>query len=84
MPDGETFGTWVGDNETVKDDFDDQLGQRPDYSRSKMVKEAMRMYLDIDAALDEIEYTFPNERAKRGFIRQAILTQARIESERDG
>jgi len=83
MPDGETFGTWVGEQETIKDDFDSQLGDRHDYSRSRMVKEAMRLYLTVDSTLDEIEYTFPNERAKRSFVRQALLTQARIERERD-
>jgi hypothetical protein len=83
MSNGTTIGIWLGDDDTLVEDFDDALGQRPDYSRSEMVKEAMRLSLTVEDALADIEYDFPNERAKRSFVRQAIMTQARVEAERD-
>lgn len=83
MSNGSTVGVWIGDDEDLIDKFDDQFGEPSDYSRSRTIKDAMRLYLTVDDTIDDIEYDFPNERAKRSFVRQAIMTQARVEAERD-
>ena len=76
-----TIGIWVGEEETLVDEFDDQLGQYPQYSRSERVKDSMRMYLSIDDILAESALEFDREVEKRMWVRQAIYDHLRSEVE---
>ena len=78
-----TIGIWVGEEETLVDDFDDQLGHYPSYSRSKRIKDAMRLYMAVEDALEQGHLDFDREIEKRMWIRQAVLDRQRNEIETD-
>lgn len=76
---GTTIGIWIGENDDLVDDFDQQLGQRPDYSRSEEVKEAMELYLAVMETVDELPYDIAGPQL-RHHVRQAILEKDRREA----
>ena len=79
--DGTTVGIWVGDDEDVVDEFDSRFNSgEGTYSRSKEIKNAMRLAISIEETLQDAGYGDLPTREKRYLIRQAILDQAR----RDG
>ncbi len=81
MP-GKTAGIWIGEDEDLIERFDEELGTKePTYSRSESIKDSMEFYLHIQDALDDMDLTFPSERDKRMWIRQAIFDRARSEAQ---
>lgn len=78
--DGKTVGIWIGQQESLIDDFDEYFSRgETNYSRSLEIKEAMRFYLACQKALDETEFEFPNSHAERAWVRQAIIDAAQRE-----
>lgn len=80
----------MGDETTIGTHFseDEQDGLLAEFdarfdNRSAAVKDAMRMYLAAEQAIDATGYAFPNERDKRMWVRQAILDQPRRERDRE-
>ena len=75
MADGTTIGVWIGEDDAeLVDEFDELFGMKPNYSRSKEVKRAMRTHITIELALREVgveEEIEPRER--QHLLRQAIL-----------
>jgi hypothetical protein len=71
---GTTIGVWVGAEERVVDRVDDRLGYGD--SRSQYVKDALRLRLAVEEALDTAGLEFDSEREKRAFLRQAVLDAA--------
>ena len=67
-----TIGIYVGDDDTLVDAFDTQFGAPPNYSRSRCIKHSMRMYIDVDEALEDIDKLFRTEAEKRQFVTEAI------------
>lgn len=78
--DGTTIGTYFNADEQadVLADFDERFE-----SRSESVKDAMRLFLAADDAIDATGYDFDSEQSKRMFVRQAILDQFRREQAED-
>lgn len=72
---GTTVGIWIGENDDVLSRVDDRL----DYgdSRSDWIREAMKLRLAVDEALDGTDLSFGNDRERRAFVRQAVLDAAR-------
>lgn len=81
--DGTTVGTYFNTDEQSEllDEFDERFGDDP--GRSAAVKDAMRLLLAADDAIDATGFEFDSERDKRMFVRQAILDQPRRERERE-
>lgn len=81
MGDGQTIGIWVGEDEDIVERFDRQLdkGKTNSYSRSKEIKKAMELHLEVEDLLESLEYDFPDARAKRAWLRQALLDHYRRE-----
>lgn len=82
MSDGTTIGTYFSDEEQdeLLAEFDEAFGDDP--GRSAAVKEAMRMYLAVDEAIEKTGYDL-DERGKRMFVRQAIFDRYRAEQDGD-
>lgn len=81
---GTTVGIWVGESDDVVDKFDEALGSDPQYSRSEKIKDAMRLYVAVEDAIENADYAFDAEQAKRHWVRQAVMDQVRFESSRQG
>lgn len=69
MTDGRTTGIWIGDDEDVLDRVD---ARRSGESRSEWIKNAMRLRLAVDGALDDGVTPYATKREKRAFVRQAL------------
>jgi hypothetical protein len=66
-------GFWVGESEQgLLDDIDDAVDWR-DSSRSEWLKDAARMYLQIEETFQNQDEYFPNERAKRATTQSALV-----------
>ncbi|MDS0258528.1 hypothetical protein NDI56_03770 [Haloarcula sp. S1CR25-12] len=76
---GTTIGIWVGEDDTLVEEFDNVVGHRPDYSRSESIKQAMDLYADIWDILDGTEGYDPAEIDIDAWVRQAVLAQIRAE-----
>jgi hypothetical protein len=76
---GDTVSIWI-DQERVDDinEFDAyyRLEYGSDYGIGDQIKEAMRLKLAVDKALDDADVDL-DERGKRAFVRQLILDDAR-------
>jgi len=83
MGDGTTIGIWVGDDERLVEEFDNTIGQRPDYSRSKEIKHAMDLYADVWDILAGTEGYDPETIDTKAWVRQAVLAQIRAEERVD-
>lgn len=82
-PRGTTIGIWIGEDESLVEEFDNQLGQRPDYSRSEEVKAAMRLLLAVDDVLAEPVDDLSGPEL-RHYVRQALLDKDRREAAASG
>lgn len=81
MPSDTTIGIWIGDDDDLLDRFDRQFGRTdPQWSRSKEVKEAMRLHIAVAEAIDDLGYDFDSERSKRHWVRQALRELAAAEA----
>jgi len=76
---GTTIGIWVGEDDSLVEEFDDVIGQRPDYSRSESIKDAMDLYADIWDILDGTDGYEPTDIDIGAWVRQAALAQIRAE-----
>lgn len=76
---GTTIGIWVGEDDTLVEEFDHTIGQRPDYSRSKEIKKAMDLYADVWDILQGTDGYDPVEIDIDAWVRQAVLAQIRAE-----
>ena len=79
MPDdGTSVGTWFNARErrNILEPFDERFDDR-----SGAIREAMKMYVYIDEALEDQELEFSNERDKRIWVRQALNNELRREGE---
>ena len=76
---GTTVGIWNGADDTIFEEFDEHFGTDPSYSRSKRIKDAMRLALAVDQALEDAgaEDFDISERPLRTFLRQAVLDEFR-------
>jgi hypothetical protein len=72
--DGTTIGVWVAADDRIVDRVDERLGYGD--SRSQYVKDAMRLRLTVEDALETADLEFDSEREKRAFLRQAVLDAA--------
>lgn len=81
--DGSTVGIWVGADEDVVDEFDEVFGDAADYSRSETIKDAMRMYMQIESVIEDLDYDLEPEQVKRSWVRQALLDRVREEARDD-
>lgn len=81
MPDETTLGVWIPKGSDLPERFDDQLADGAGYSRSAEILEAMELLITVDRTLEELDYEFDSDASRRHFVRQAILEQARRESD---
>lgn len=78
-----TTGVWIGENDAeMLAEFDARFKQ--ERGRSRAIKDAMRLYLDVHETLDSDGVdaeSFPSDREFRAWVRQALVDQLRRESE---
>lgn len=77
---GDTTGIWFGDDESLLEEFDEHFSDRDgsDYSRSKRIKDAMRLALRIDAALESADADLDiGDHPTGAMCREAILEEYR-------
>jgi hypothetical protein len=77
---GETIGIWIGDDESILDDFDGCFGgtDGTDYSRSRRIKDAMRLAIAIEGAIEDSDADLDvGDRPTRMMLRQAIIDEFR-------
>jgi hypothetical protein len=75
---GETIGVWIGDEDSILEDFDEHFGARDgaEYSRSKRIKDAMELAIAIDDVLQSIEMDDDiSDRGTRVLIKSAIRNE---------
>jgi len=82
MPSGSTIGIWIGEDDDLLDRFDREFGTTdPQWSRSKEVKEAMELHIEVQRAIDGLDgYHFDSEVSKRHWVRQALRDMAAREA----
>lgn len=77
-----TTGVWIGEGDLeMLAAFDARF--KEDRGRSRAIKEAMRLSLDVHEALDAAGVdpaAFPSDREFRAWVRQAVVDHARRES----
>lgn len=74
-----TIGIYAGAEADMIEEFDEFFETRPgSYSRSREIKNAMRLYLSVQETLEELDIDIP-ERSQSHWIKQALLDQARRE-----
>lgn len=76
---GTTTGVWFGPrDEALLEDFDNEFATE---SRSEKIKDAMRLYLDVERVLEANDFDMP-EPSKRHWVQQALRNEAtRLDSE---
>ena len=78
-----TTGVWIGEDDVeLLEAFDERF--KAERGRSRAIKEAMRLSLDVHDALDAAGVdpdAFPSDREFRAWVRQALVDHARRESE---
>lgn len=78
-----TTGVWIGEDDAeMLAEFDDRF--KADRGRSRAIKDAMRLALDVHGALDAVGVDpeeFPSDRAFRAWVRQAVVDHANREAE---
>lgn len=72
VTDGNTIGIWFGDDDEELFRTIDKRASRDDVSRSAVVKDALRLYFQIDSFLSSQSKYFPHEQAKREWVLNAL------------
>jgi len=77
MPNGTTVGVWVPEDDDTIEEFDAQLAEGPEYSRSEAIREALGQASEIDEVLERSPYDIRlTDREAVPLIREAINRMA--------
>lgn len=77
--DGTTTGVWFGTSDIeLLEEFDDEFATE---SRSEKIKDAMRLYLDVESVIEEQGLDM-GEPSKRHFVQQSLRNEtARLDAD---
>lgn len=77
---GTTIGIWVDEGSDLVERFDRTFNKGEGvYSRSKAVKDAMEMAIEIENGLHRVGFEAMEGRDRRAWVKQALIDQARRE-----
>lgn len=75
---GTTVGIWIDEGSDLIERFDRTMNTgEGTYSRSKSIKEAMELAIDIEMTLRRLGYDDMSPRDRRAWIKQSMLDQDR-------